>query len=149
MRKITTFLALVAVLFPVVLFGPPSPARADIDPTAAAKQIQEAILNNDAKLFLSHMQGSTYFIDELYWEKDLAQMLRGGDNWLRRNLFDGEDSVKFYLETARELRIVVTPSDDEYVISYQSSNHPPHEWPWCSIKPRGKAWVFCDMFAYR
>lgn len=150
MRKTTTPLALAASLILAALFSLPSPARADIDPAGVGKEIKRAIMNRDFAMLGRHLKNNPYFIDESYSRKELLKLFRSENSWLNRNLFVGEDSVKAYFEKAKDLKIVTWKAGpSEYVISYQSSNFPPHEWPWCSIKPRGKSWVFADMFAYR
>ena len=57
--------------------------------------------------------------------------------------------MKAYLATAKDLKIVLMQDGSEDMLSYQSSNYPPHLWPGCSIRPEGKSWVFSDMFAHR
>lgn len=147
--KISTAPLLTVFLTLAVCAWPSGAAAWLSDPMAVAGRIQAAILREDVKFFMKHMQGSTYFVDELYTQEELVQLFKDKKSWLQRNLFVENNSVKAYLEAAQDLKIVHMVDGWEDVFLFQSSNHPPHEWPWCSIKPRGNSWVFCDMFAYR
>lgn len=137
------------VLFAVAWLLPCNASAAVANPMSIALEIKVAIMNSDAAMLSGHLKNASYFIDEPYTKQELISLFQEKDSWLQRNLFVGAYSVKAYFAEAKDLKIVLMQFEDEDIISYQSSNSPPHLWPWCSIRPEGNSWVFSDMFAYR
>ncbi|WP_243358422.1 hypothetical protein [Fundidesulfovibrio terrae] len=142
---ISTSLLWSMVLFHNICFSQErSPAVMSI-----AKDIQRAIIAEDAGRLMSHVRKRVVFVDEYYSKEILGELIKDRESWLQRNLFVGDDSLKKYFETARDVKIILNNVGSEVVISYQSSNYPAHAWPWCSIVVENERWYFSDMFAYR
>lgn len=112
-------------------------------------EIRDMILSEDVPRLARHVRARIFFIDESYSKQELLKLLKNEKSWIQKSLFIGSDSIKYYIETAKDLNVVIMHNDLEDVISYQSSNYPPHMWPWCSIIIENGQWYFTDMFAYR
>ena len=111
------------------------------------RHIHDAVVRKDigALMEFVHPTG-TVFIDSGYTKAEILSLMKDPESWLHKHLFVGENSVRTYFLTAKNLKINVHRYNENAVfVSFASSNH--QRWPECCFIKIDNKWVFSGIFS--
>jgi len=114
-----------------------------------AMDVKDAVEREDMNRLMQYVAPSgTYFIDKPYTYAQIDKLISTKGSWLYKHLFVGENSIKDYLNNAKNLKVVINHRDHAAIqISYPSSNYDRLKWIECCFMKINGHWYFDGIFS--
>lgn len=145
-KLIISFTLFCIVVFPVVT-SCNEKEKSELE--KIAYEVRTGVIKEDVEMLLKYVSpAGTSFIDDHYTYEEIRELLKNKDSWLYKHLFWGENSVKKYFDSAKELTIKIHyfNKDEAVSIFYQSSNYAPRNWVECCFVKINEKWYFNGIF---
>jgi len=140
-----TLIFFLSVIFPIIALSNEN-NNPEID--FIAEDVKGAVLRENTNTLMKYVSSAgTYFIDNVYTYEQIEKLLKDKDSWLCKHLFSGENSVKNYFKSSKNLKVkIYNRNNSAIMLSYQSSNHDAVEWVECCFINISGRWYFDGIF---